>query len=186
MLKKSKRLSARRGVAPVAIKRGRPKRNEEAVDVGPTPETAAKLERDRLQTLREENRLTPDQEAAGRELHVMWRALKRGMLPMSKVAPRAPLPARPAYKECFVRMNGLEEALWSQRYKPWADAESRMTICTNPKLSSLELVRKVVADNAAPASLALTHRLAEENVIKNLREALERYSAHRRGKLLLT
>jgi len=165
-----------------ATRRGRPKREE---NCGPTPETTAKLEPDVLLVLRQHDHVTPEQETAARELHAMWRALKRGMLPQSKVVPASPIPGRKQVRSPFARMNDYELELWSERYRPWANAESRTLVTGWPRLSRLELTRRIVEDNATPAAIGAMHGLAQTQVMEHLRNALDRYRNLRRAKMRL-
>ncbi len=163
-------------------RRGRPKAN---ADIGPTPETAAKLEPDVLFELKQADCVTAEQETAARELHAMWRALKRGMLPQSKVVPASPIPGRKQVRSPFARMDESELDLWSQRYKPWANTETRMLIARAPRLSRLELTRRIIEDNTAPGALGARHGMADMEVVEHLRNALDRYRNLCREKMLL-
>lgn len=101
--------------ASLGRRRGRPRRNEE---IGPTPETLAKLDRDVLLTMLEGGQITADQEVAARELSSMWRALQRGMLPQMKLGMAGPIPGRKQARSPFARIVDFEVEVWTTRYKP--------------------------------------------------------------------
>ncbi|MEQ9449621.1 MAG: hypothetical protein RLN70_12080, partial [Rhodospirillaceae bacterium] len=155
-------------------------------DVGPTPETAAKLERDVLQSLTEAGQITAEHEYAGRELHAMWRALQRGMLPQLKLGRAGPAPGRKQVRSPFTRMHEREMEIWTTRYKPWADAQSKIVVARRPRLSRLDLALKVIDDNVALSCIAHRHALSVARVAEELRNALDLYCVLRRVKKLLT
>lgn len=63
----------------MGIKRGRPSRAQMRIaeEVGPTPETIAKLQGDALLDLVTRGDLTVDHERAGREINAVWEELER-------------------------------------------------------------------------------------------------------------
>ena len=178
-------ISARSGAtrALPVCGRGRPRRNQ---DIGPTPQTAAKLERDVLLTMLEAGELTAEQEAAGRELYVMWRALQRGMFPQMRVDGTGHTPGRQSARSPFGRMSDFEASVWADRYKPWAASETKTLVVRMPKLSRLDLARRIIEYNTRPACVASVFGVSKAFLVTALQESLETYCVFKRAKKLLT
>lgn len=164
-------------------RRGRPRRNE---DLGPTPETAAKLEADVLSVLLETEQITVDQEAAGRELFSMWRALQRGFLPQMKLSLAGPNAGRKQARSPFARMSDFEAGMWTARYKPWAAVETKTIVVNVPRLSRLALTRRIIESNIRPLEIARTFLVSSKCVLSAFGKALDSYCSLRRVKKLLT
>ncbi len=178
-------ISARSGAtrAVPVCRRGRPRRNQ---DVGPTPQTAAKLERDVLLAMLAAEELTAEQETAGRELYALWRALQRGMFPQMRVDGTGQSPGSQCARSPFARMSDFEASVWAERYKPWAAAETKVFVVRVPKLSRFDLVRRVVENNTRPMCVASVFGVSEAHIVTALKESLDCYCALRRAKKLLT
>jgi hypothetical protein len=151
-------------------KRGRPKRRDDAV--GPTPETAAKLERDVLLALTESGVLSLDQERAGREIADVWRALMRGFfgtfnLEGAKVSGRV--------REPVDAMTQSEARVYASTYLPWAKQEVRALVVNFPKLTRCDLAYRVCAANQSPDTIARGFQVDRYALIGPLRDALDNY-----------
>jgi hypothetical protein len=164
-------------------RRGRPRRNEE---LGPTPETAAKLESDVLSVLLEADQITVDQETAGRELFSLWQALQRGFLPQMKLSSAGPNVGRKQARSPFARMSDIELGIWTARYKPWAAEETKTIVVNAPRLSRLTLTRRIIENNTKPAEIARTFVVSSEYILSEFGKALDCYCSLRRVKKLLT
>ena len=169
--------------AHLGRRRGRPRRNE---NLGPTPETAAKLDPDVLLVMLERDQLTSEQEAGARELFSMWRALQRGMLPQMKLGMAGPLPGRKQARSPFARMGDSEIEVWTTRYKPWASVEAKTIVVGAPRLSRLDLTRRVIENNGRPADVARHFRTPVDKILAEFRNALDCYCSLKRVKKLLT
>lgn len=161
-------------------KRGRPPRTQEAV--APTPETAAKLQRDQVSDLLKQGELTPDQERVARKIHSFSMALARGMFPQSRIQAAAPLPSRSLPQAPLERLNDRESDLWSRVYRPWAGEMSRQLVGRRPKLTALTVVERIVNENDSPDALSSAFDLPRKQVLDGLRQALDGYIAQKREK----
>ena len=164
-------------------RRGRPRRN---TDLGPTPETLAKLMPDVLLSLLDGEFITAEQESAARELSYMWRALQRGMLPQMKLGISSPTPGRKQARSPFARMKDSEIEVWRARYKPWAVSESKAVVVNAPRLLRLDLTRNIVENNSDPKIIAHEFGVHTDGLLDEFRDSLDSYCAFRRVKKLLT
>ncbi|MEQ9111204.1 MAG: hypothetical protein RIF37_00505 [Rhodospirillaceae bacterium] len=161
-------------------KRGRPKRQEEAV--APTPQTLSKLKRDQVADLLKQGALNPDQERAARKIHSFSMALQRGMFPQSRLSPAAPPPTRKRPQASVERLTDAESEQWAQIYRPWAGVMTRKIIGRRPRLTSLGLVERIVNENTSPENLSAEFGLPRSTVIEELTRALDEYIAYKREK----
>jgi hypothetical protein len=151
-------------------KRGRPKRRDEAV--GPTPETAAKLEPDVLLGLTEAGVLTLEQERAGREIADVWRALMRGFFGTFN-PDGARLSGR--VREPVDAMTQGEARIYATTYLPWAKQEVRALVVNFPKLTRCDLAYRVCAANQSPETVARAFQVDRFALIQPLRDGLDNY-----------
>ena len=151
-------------------KRGRPKRRDQ--NLGPTPQTAAKLERDVLLALTESGVLALEQERAGREIADIWRALMRGFfgtfnLDGAKLSGRV--------REPVDAMTQAEARIYASTYLPWAKREVRALVVNFPKLTRCDLVYRICAANQSLETVARAFQVDRHALIGPLRDALDNY-----------
>lgn len=162
-------------------RRGRPKR-QFAEAVAPTPETVAKLEPDHLSQLLRDGELSVDQERAGRQIHGLFIALRRGGSPASKLREPVDRATRRLPQSPLDRLSARQEEIWRQVYRPWMEDVGRRVVVRRPKLTALGVVERVVADNTSAGRLAALYQLPTESVLDALRDAMDAYNAYKKAK----
>jgi hypothetical protein len=163
-------------------KRGRLRRSK---NLGPTPETAAKLDPDVLLAMLEKDQITSEQEAAARDLFSMWRALQRGMLPQMKLGVAGPMSGRKQSRSPFACMGDSEIECGPRAIS--LGRRSRKRHCGRaPRLSRLDFARRVIENNVSPADVARDFRAPTESILSGLRNALDCYCSFKRVKKQLT
>lgn len=167
------------GLIP-ARRRGRPNKN--VPDVGPTPETVAKLQPDQLSALLARGKISPDHERAGRSLHSLTSALQRGMSPVSQLQTPSSAGKRKTAKSPLDRLSGREETAWAAIYRPWANIASQTIVARRPKLTLMDLTLRVVESNQKPRGIAAFFEMTEEQVLSRLIDGLDLYIAQEKAK----
>ncbi|MBC8158274.1 MAG: hypothetical protein H8E94_02970 [Alphaproteobacteria bacterium] len=110
-------------------------------NLGPTPETAAKLRYDVIDTLHRAGELKLHHVNAAHEIERVYLALCRGMFPASR--PDQNNGSR-RITDIFDRLTDAEESLWLRRYKPWANKVGRAAqIVFDAKVNNLMQPREL-------------------------------------------
>ena len=158
---------------------GKPRQDarEPRSDIGPTPETAAKLRRDLVARLAREGRLGREQVRAALEVRRVWEAFGRGLFPatntMAAVAGRR---ERAMFVDPIDRLTPEEERAWRLRYRPWA-REMAVTVAAGAiRTTRLQLILDVVVDNHGLREVEGWYRMRHGAAIEHIRAALHRYA----------
>ena len=157
--------------------RGRSKQKN--ANIGPTPETAAKLKPDQLAVLLGQGKITPDHERgrpAPAQLHA---ALKKGASPTTQLRLPSTLRGHQKPLSPLEHLNEGQQRQWNLAYRPWADSIAQKIVGRRPKLSLLGLVRRVVDDNHSIQRVSFDFNLPEGDLLNNLRDGLEAYIAQK-------
>ena len=157
-------------------RRGRPKKQaEDRVD--PTPETAAKLQPDHLQKLLSDGEISADQERAGRQIHALFKALRGGGSPTSRLDAPATSKRPGLTKSPLERFSARQEDLWRNRYAPWAQERGVQVVVRRPRLTYLGLVERLVAENQSPEAISARFQTTRAALLEAFRQAMDDYNA---------
>ncbi len=146
-------------------------------NIGPTPETAARLRRDLVARLAQEGRLGREQVRAALEVRRVWEAFGRGLFPGARaIAPVGQRTRRAMFVDPIDRLTVEEERAWRLRYRPWA-REMAVTVAAGAiRTTRLQLILDVVVDNHGLREVEGWYRMRHGGAIEHIRAALHRYA----------
>ena len=162
----------------IMARKPQPDTRDTGDNVGPTPETAAKLRRDIVVRLAQEGRLGGEQVAAALEVRRVWEAFGRGLFPSTNtLAPVAGRRKQAMFIDPIDRLTRREEAAWRLRYRPWA-REMAVTVAAGAiRTSRLQLILDIVVDNHGLREVEGWYRMRHGGAIEHIRAALHRCTA---------
>tara|TARA_R110000868_G_scaffold4155_26_gene25496 strand:- start:1027 stop:1557 length:531 start_codon:yes stop_codon:yes gene_type:complete len=144
---------------------------------GPTPQTAAKLRRDVLLHLYEKGRLRREHLEAAEEIRRIWQAFSRSLgatatnpdtLATGRQGARARQPIE--------GLTGGEEAIWRNRYRPWAREMASIVCGGTVRVTGLQLVLDIVVDNRSFRQVEGCYRMRHGAAAAHLQTALHLYA----------
>lgn len=170
MAVRKRRKAGQRPVVPAAEHSNPP-------PVPPTPQTAAKLRQDVIERLLREGRLRDEQVRAAREIRRVWEAVGRALFPSASRpdAPRQPH-MRQRFRDPVARMTDVEEIVWRQRYRPWADEMAVPIAAGSVRISRLQIVLDIAVDNHGLRQVEAWYRMRHGLAFQHLQAALHRYA----------
>ena len=154
-------------------KRGRPSRAELrfAEEVGPTPETVAKLKGDALLDLVERGDLTVDHERAGREINAVWEELERLFSRTGGDMMRV----NRSHRDLPDAMSFALARRLQTHHQPWASREIEKRLA--PGVTRYGVVWRLCNLNWPPKFIAYNTGLKERVVVCAVRDSLDVYIA---------
>lgn len=147
------------------------------VNVGPTPETAAKLKRDLVAHLREKGRLSAEHALAAEEIRRIWQAFSRILGP-SATNPATLATGRQAggARMAIDWLTETEETIWRRRYRPWATEMVAQPCGSTIRVTHFQIVLEIVIDNRSLRQTEGAYRLRHGTAFEIVHAALHRYA----------
>lgn len=142
-----------------------------AEDIGPTPETVAKLEGDALLELVQTGRISVDQERSGREINSVWETLYR--LIGGGVKADYGRAGGGGGRDLPDAMSFGMARMLANRHQPWASREIEKTLA--PGVTRYGIVWRLCNLNWPLRAIARNTGLHEAVVLRALRDSLDVY-----------
>jgi len=130
---------------------------------------------DVIEKLMQAGSLKEDHRIAVNEIRRMYEAIGKGLFPCARALENEPVDGRAAYRDPIDRMKEVEVIIYTNRYKPWADAMSRIPVKDDPKVTLLTLSIDMIVDNMGPYQWEHMNRLPRRTATNKLAMALESY-----------
>ena len=136
-----------------------------------------KLRRDVVERLETQGRLRADHLLAVRDIRRIWRAFGRGMFPSARNYGQLRVDGGKRFTDPIDTMREGEQAVYQNRYKPWADWAGRQNIPNRAgnRLSLLQLVYDMAVDNCGPRQWEDRNQVRHGTATKLLSAALDAY-----------
>lgn len=146
-------------------------------NVGPTPQTAAKLRRDLIDHFLSKGRLRPEHAAAAEDIRRIWQAFSRCLGPTA-VNPAALATGRRSgqLRQPIEWLTAAEETIWRDRYRPWAREMSACPCGGTIRVTRFQVAIEIVVDNRGVRQLEGFYRMRHGAAVDHLRRALQRYA----------